>query len=75
MVSLMVERESGRLGGGRDQGSLWGQIQAHLPPAEVDPVRRAIGLALVDKNEGLLRELEALDEILQDLQDVPDQVS
>lgn len=53
------------------EGSLWRQIQSHLRPAEVEPVRRAIGLAVVEHNEDLIREIEALQEILNDFQQAP----
>lgn len=39
-----------------------------LPPSEVDEVRQLVGRALVDENEDLMREADALAEILGDVQ-------
>jgi len=47
---------------------LWSQVQTHLNPSEVEPVRRAIGLSIIEKNRDLLHEVEALKEIVSDLQ-------
>lgn len=49
-----------------DGQSLWDQIQGWLKPAEVDEVRRAIGSKLIDRNQALLDEINALNDMLDD---------
>eukprot|EP00899_Mesostigma_viride_P014223 jgi/Mesvir1/22801/Mv14185-RA.1 len=50
------------------QTLLWDRISALLKPAERDEVRRIIGNSVIQENEELFRECDALSEILGDLQ-------
>lgn len=51
-----------------EQQGLWQRLKALLHPAEVEPVRRALGIALVGKNEDLWKEVGVLRELLRDLE-------
>ncbi|CAN0154163.1 unnamed protein product [Ectocarpus sp. 12 AP-2014] len=49
--------------------SLWDRIESHLRPQEVFTIRRTIGESVLDRNEGLWREVDALEDILAEAQD------
>ena len=51
-----------------DSRGLWTEIKSQLRAPEYDTVKRAIGDALIDRNQDLWRELMALEEILNELQ-------
>ena len=47
--------------------SLWDRVKANLTPPEVVHVASSIGQSLIDTNDSLYREYDALDSILQEL--------
>ena len=46
--------------------SLWEEIESMLRPQEIDEVRRAIGPRRIDANEQLMKEMLALEQVLDD---------
>lgn len=67
--------ELGHMQQGRDivpedeEPSLWKRLKSYLRPPEVEPVRRAIGTALIGRVEDLWQEVTTMKEILHDLEE------
>lgn len=52
-----------------EEPRLWKRLKSYLRPPEVEPVRRAIGTALIGRVEDLWQEVTTMKEILHDLEE------
>jgi Coiled-coil domain-containing protein 24 family len=48
--------------------SLWARVASHLQPQEVEVIRSLIGNQLIDENDSLWLEVDALEDVLQTVQ-------